>query len=133
MIRRSDKQAMDLCGRRLRGCEVRRVLSVFARIRRAHVRYFNDLMFGSVVDNQGFQGIENLIKRPIGQKENKMKASISGLECMLATSERNEIEFRGDGKDELADLEASNAADYRQGIAILKAASNGPIWPEPKA
>lgn len=59
MMRNSDKACWDMIRHRgLRGCEVRRVLSVFARIRRAHVRYFIDLMFGSIQPNPtGFQGV----------------------------------------------------------------------------
>lgn len=62
MIRKSDKEAFNICRKAdLLGCNVRRALSVFDRIRRAHVRYFNDLMWGSVQPNpMGFLGISNV-------------------------------------------------------------------------
>lgn len=60
-----------------------------------------------------------------------MQASIIILENALAIAENNEPINRKEGNVAQADLEASNAADYRQAIAILKAVKNGPIWPEP--
>ena len=62
-----------------------------------------------------------------------MKAAITELEIALETMETNEPINRAEGNTEQADLEAANAADYRQALAVLKAASNGPIRSEPKA
>ena len=62
-----------------------------------------------------------------------MKAAINELTIALETMETNEPNNRAEGNAEQADLEAANAADFRQALAVLKAASNGPIWPEPKA
>lgn len=60
-----------------------------------------------------------------------MKASIAALENALEIAETNEPINRREGNIEQADLEAVNAADYRQAIAILKVCENGPIWPAP--
>lgn len=43
----------------------------------------------------------------------------------------NEPINRLEGNIEQADLEAANAAEYRQALAILKAVDAGPIWPTP--
>ena len=68
MIRKADKAALDICGRLdLRGVEYRRMVSIFSRIRSAHVRMFLDLMFGSVQDNHGFDGIAHWV--PMGDKK----------------------------------------------------------------
>ncbi len=60
-----------------------------------------------------------------------MKASINQLKLALEVCEVNEPINRDAGKLEQAELEAVNAADFRQAIAVLEAASNGPIWPQP--
>jgi hypothetical protein len=62
-----------------------------------------------------------------------MKAAISVLANALETAETNEPINRAAGQVDQADLEAANAAGFRQALAVLKAASNGPIWPEPEA
>ena len=62
-----------------------------------------------------------------------MKSAISELEISLHTSETNEPIARANGKIERADNLAICAADFRQALAVLRAANNGPIWPEPKA
>jgi hypothetical protein len=61
-----------------------------------------------------------------------MQASINQLKLALEVCEVNEPINRDAGKLEQAELEAVNAADFRQAIAVLEAASNGPIWPELK-
>ena len=61
-----------------------------------------------------------------------MKAAIAQLEISLETLEHNEPIWRQEGNAEQADVAASNAADIRQALAVLKAASTGPIWPQPK-
>lgn len=62
-----------------------------------------------------------------------MKAAIIELERALNVAETNEPINRAEGNEAQADLEASNAAQYRQALAVLNAATNGPIWPMPKA
>lgn len=62
-----------------------------------------------------------------------MKAAIIELERALNVAETNEPINRAEGNEAQADLEASNAAQYRQALAVLNAATNGPIWPTPKA
>jgi len=62
-----------------------------------------------------------------------MKAAITELEIALQTMETNEPINRIEGKTEQADLEAKNAAEIRQALAVLRAADAGPIWPAPKA
>lgn len=62
-----------------------------------------------------------------------MNAAIDELTIALDVMETNEPINRARGNAEQADLEAANAADFRQALAVLKAASSGPIWPEPKA
>lgn len=62
-----------------------------------------------------------------------MQAAIIHLSIALETMETNEPINRARGNNEQADLEARNASEIRQALAVLKAASNGPIWPEPKA
>lgn len=62
-----------------------------------------------------------------------MKAAITELEIALQTMETNEPINRNEGKIEQADLEAKNAAEIRQALAVLRAADAGPIWPTPKA
>jgi len=62
-----------------------------------------------------------------------MNAAIAELTNALATAETNEPINRAAGNAAQADLEAKNAADYRQALAVLNAASGGPIWPEPSA
>lgn len=56
-----------------------------------------------------------------------MKAAIAELEIALETMETNEPINRASGDIEQADLEAANAADYRQALAVLKAASSSPM------
>jgi len=60
-----------------------------------------------------------------------MKASIDQLKIALEVCETNEPINRARGDESQADLEASNAADFRQAIAILEAANHGPIWEQP--
>lgn len=60
-----------------------------------------------------------------------MTAAIANLEIDLATMENNEPINRREGKEDQADLEAKNAAEIRQALAILRAADAGPIWPQP--
>lgn len=67
------------------------------------------------------------------QRKTEMKAAITELEIALQTMETNEPINRNEGKTEQADLEAKNAADIRQALAVLRAADAGPIWPAPKA
>ena len=61
-----------------------------------------------------------------------MKAAINELTIALQTMETNEPINRAEGNIEQAEHEASNAADFRQALAVLKAASNGPIWTGPE-
>lgn len=60
-----------------------------------------------------------------------MQASINQLKLSLEVCETNEPINRAAGKVEQAELEAQNAADFRQALAVLEAASFGPIWPQP--
>lgn len=62
-----------------------------------------------------------------------MKTAIETLKQALEVAETNEPINRAAGNAEQADLEAANAADYRQALAVLQAADNGPIWPQPAA
>ncbi len=62
-----------------------------------------------------------------------MKAAIAQLQISLETLEQNELINRAEGNEEQADAESTNAADIRQALAILNAAQNGPIWPQPAA
>lgn len=62
-----------------------------------------------------------------------VKAAIEQLEISLETLVTNEPINRAEGNTEQADLEAENASEIRQALAVLKAADAGPIWPEPKA
>jgi len=62
-----------------------------------------------------------------------MKAAIAQLQISLETLEHNEPINRAEGNEGQADLESTNAADIRQALAILSAAQNGPIWPQPAA
>ena len=64
-------------------------------------------------------------------KENNMKAAITVLEITLEALETNEKVNRKEGNAEQADCEATNAAEVRQALAVLKSASDGPIWPKP--
>jgi hypothetical protein len=66
-------------------------------------------------------------------RQTTMKAAIAQLEISLAVMITNEPINRAEGKTEQADLEAVNASEIRQALAVLKAADAGPIWPEPKA
>ena len=52
-----------------------------------------------------------------------MKAAIAELEIALNVMETNEPINRAEGNEEQANLEAGNAADFRQAIAVLKAAT----------
>lgn len=61
-----------------------------------------------------------------------MKAAINELTIALETMETNEPINRAEGNEVQADLESVNAADFRQALAVLKAASGGPIWPGPR-
>jgi len=61
-----------------------------------------------------------------------MKAAIAQLEVSLETLVTNEPINRREGNTEQADMEAVNASEIRQAIAILKAADGGPIWPKPE-
>ena len=60
-----------------------------------------------------------------------MKTSIETRKQALEVAETNEPINREAGNVEQADMEAANAADYRQALALLHAASAGPIWPQP--
>lgn len=62
-----------------------------------------------------------------------MKAAITQLEISLATLVNNEPINRSEGNIEQAELEAKNAAEIRQALAVLNAAVAGPIWPAPKS
>jgi hypothetical protein len=62
-----------------------------------------------------------------------MKSAIAQLEISLETLVTNEPINRAEGNTEQADLEAVNASEIRQALAVLKAAGAGPIWPEPTA
>ena len=62
-----------------------------------------------------------------------MKAAIAQLEISLDVMVTNEPINRAEGKTEQADLEAVNASEIRQALAVLKAADAGPIWPAPTA
>lgn len=62
-----------------------------------------------------------------------MHAAITELTIVLATLENNEPINRASGNVDQADLEARSAADIRQALAVLKAATNGPIWPDAPA
>lgn len=62
-----------------------------------------------------------------------MNAAIAELTNALEISETNEPINRASGNVEQADTEATNAADFRQALAVLNAANNGPIWPRPIA
>ena len=62
-----------------------------------------------------------------------MKAAIVQLEISLETLVTNEPINRAEGNTEQADMEAVNASEIRQALAVLKAAAAGPIWPEPTA
>lgn len=54
-----------------------------------------------------------------------MKNAITTLEIALETMETNEPINRAAGKIDQADLEARNAAELREGLAILRAAEAG--------
>lgn len=58
-----------------------------------------------------------------------MKAAITELEISLITLVTNEPINRARGDTEQADLEARSAAEIRQALAVLRAASDGPIPP----
>lgn len=60
-----------------------------------------------------------------------MRTAIAYLQTTLSTLETNEPINRLGGDVEQADLESVDAAQIRQAIAVLGAATNGPIWPEP--
>jgi hypothetical protein len=60
-----------------------------------------------------------------------MKHAIAELEVRLATLENNEPIYWQEGNVSQADLCAAKAAQIRQALAILKAASGGPVWSEP--
>ena len=62
-----------------------------------------------------------------------MISAINQLKISLETAEINEPINRREGNSLQADLEAKNAADFRQVIRILEAVSHGPIWPEPSS
>lgn len=66
-------------------------------------------------------------------EDNVVKTSIATLKQALEVAETNEPINRAAGNTEQADLEAKNAADFRQALSVLQAANNGPIWPEPAA
>lgn len=61
-----------------------------------------------------------------------MQAAITELEIALETLEINEPINRAEGNTAQADLEGSRAAEIRQALAVLNAATKGPVWPEPK-
>jgi hypothetical protein len=60
-----------------------------------------------------------------------MKAAIAQLEISLENLETNIPIRRAEGDVEQADAWAVNASEIRQALAVLKAADDGPIWPEP--
>lgn len=60
-----------------------------------------------------------------------MNAAIVELAQAILVAERSEIITRKEGDEAKADLEARKAAEYRQALAILRAADGGPIWPAP--
>ena len=60
-----------------------------------------------------------------------MKAAIARLKIALEVVENDEQINRASGNESQADLESVNAADFRQAIAVLEAASGGLIWPKP--
>lgn len=51
-----------------------------------------------------------------------MNAAIAQLEIALETMVTNEPINRMNGREDQADLEAKNAADYRRALAVLRAA-----------
>ena len=57
-----------------------------------------------------------------------MKAALTYLEIALQTLETNEGINRADGNSEQADLEANDASEIRQAMAVLGAAIDGPIF-----
>ena len=59
--------------------------------------------------------------------EATMKAAINELTIALETMETNEPINRTNGNTEQADLEASNAADFRKALAVLNAVQIEPI------
>ena len=65
--------------------------------------------------------------------EIQMKAAIVQVEISLEPLVTNEPINRAEGNTEQADMEAVNASEIRQALAVLKAAAAGPIWPEPTA
>ena len=65
------------------------------------------------------------------QIQETMTAAIEQLQISLDVLTTNEPINRKEGNTEQADLEARNAAEIRQAIAVLSAAEAGPIWPEP--
>lgn len=60
-----------------------------------------------------------------------MKAAVETLKSALDAAVINEPINRFEGNHAQADLEAANAAEFRQAIAVLEAADAGPIWPAP--
>ena len=62
-----------------------------------------------------------------------MKAAITQLEISLETLVTNEPINRSEGNTDQADLEAMNASEIRQALAVLRAAEGGPIGPGQKA
>lgn len=62
-----------------------------------------------------------------------MKSAIVTLEIALETLENNDPINRKEGNFAQAELEASNAAEIRQALHVLRAATEGPCWPAPKS
>ncbi len=60
-----------------------------------------------------------------------MQSPIWQLNEYLKTLETNEPINRKEGNAAQADIEAVAASETRQALAILNAAANGPVWPEP--
>lgn len=60
-----------------------------------------------------------------------MNAAIAELSIALDTLTTNEPVHRAEGNEAQAELEARNAAEIRQALAVLTAAITGPKWPSP--
>lgn len=61
-----------------------------------------------------------------------MQAAITELEARLRICEHNEPIVREEGDFIRADDYSHDAAEIRQALAVLNAATSGPIWPDPQ-
>ena len=68
-----------------------------------------------------------------GAEEAREQLAMLAAQVGTMQGQLGRINALGERLTEQADLEAKNASEIRQGLAVLRAADAGPIWPAPNA